>query len=139
MSRISSFPQRERSERVGLSTCVKHGHVVQSAQPQLVSFLKSPAVNMKMKMRNAPKLAKYASDHFGPENRPHLNFNFKGGLFSATNGSKAYLARYDAFGRFSKVNQLIVQSLRDPHFRWQAGSSLPYHTECGEYHQHPES
>ena len=83
MSKILSFPQRERSERVGLSTCVKHGHVAQSAQPQLVSFLKSPAVNMKMKMRNAPKLAKYASDHFGPEDRPHLNFNFKGGGKSA--------------------------------------------------------
>ena len=29
-SRILSFPLRERSERVGLSACVKHGHVVQS-------------------------------------------------------------------------------------------------------------
>ena len=29
-SRILSFPPRERSERVGLSACVKHGHVVQS-------------------------------------------------------------------------------------------------------------
>ena len=30
LSRILSFPLRERSERVGLSACVKHGHVVQS-------------------------------------------------------------------------------------------------------------
>ena len=30
LSRISSFPQRERSEGVVLSTCAKHGHVVQS-------------------------------------------------------------------------------------------------------------
>ena len=29
-SRILSFPLRERSERVGLSACVKHGHVAQS-------------------------------------------------------------------------------------------------------------
>ena len=27
---VLSFPLRERSERVGLSACVKHGHVVQS-------------------------------------------------------------------------------------------------------------
>ena len=29
-SQYLTFPLRERSERVGLSACVKHGHVVQS-------------------------------------------------------------------------------------------------------------
>ena len=28
-SQNTTFPQRERSERVGLSACVKHGHVAQ--------------------------------------------------------------------------------------------------------------
>ena len=81
---------------------------------------------MKMKTKNAPNLAQYDSDHFGPENRPCLNFNFKGGLFSAPNGSDAYLARYAVFVGFSKLIQLIVQP-RDPHFSWQAWQTL-YHT-----------
>ena len=79
-----------------------------------------------METKNAPNLAKYDSDHFGPENRPCLNFNFKGGLFSAPNGSDAYLARYAVFVGFSKLIQLIVQP-RDPYFSWQAWQTL-YHT-----------
>ena len=72
-------------------------------------------------MKNAPKLAQYDSDQFGPENRPYLKF--KGDLFSAPNGSEAYQVRYDVFGCFSKVFRLIVL-LRDPHFRWQGWQTL---------------
>ena len=38
ISQNTTFPQRERSERVGLSACVKHGHVVPSKNCKWLPF-----------------------------------------------------------------------------------------------------